>query len=72
LAPVPAAVLPALLMFNVGVETGQVLFISVVSVLLAGLNHLHSHTALSLSRAMPYAIGGVAAFWTIDRVVAFL
>jgi hypothetical protein len=70
---VPQNAVPlALLMFNVGVETGQVLFISVVSVLLAGLNHLHSHTALSLSRAMPYAIGGVAAFWTIDRVVAFL
>jgi hypothetical protein len=70
---VPQNAVPlALLMFNVGVETGQVLFISVVSVLLAGLNHLHSHTALSLSRAMPYAIGGIAAFWTIDRVSAFL
>jgi len=70
---VPQNAVPlALLMFNVGVETGQVLFITVVSVLLAGLHHLHNQTALSLSRAMPYAIGGVAAFWTIDRVSSFL
>jgi hypothetical protein len=70
---VPQNAVPlALLMFNVGVETGQVLFISVVAVLLAGLHHLHSQTALNLSRAMPYAIGGIAAFWTIDRVSAFL
>jgi hypothetical protein len=70
---VPQNAVPlALLMFNVGVETGQVLFITVVSVLLAGVHHLHNQTALSLSRAMPYAIGGVAAFWTIDRVSSFL
>ncbi len=62
----------ALLMFNVGVETGQVLFVIAVSLLLAGLHHLHGRTALTLSRAAPYAIGGVAAFWTIERVGAFL
>ena len=70
---VPQNAVPlALLMFNLGVETGQIMFVVVVSMLLAGLHRLHSHTALSLARATPYAIGGVAAFWTIDRVSAFL
>jgi hypothetical protein len=59
----------ALLMFNVGVETGQVMFVTGVSLLLAGLHRIHTHSALTLSRATPYAIGGVAAFWTIDRLV---
>jgi hypothetical protein len=62
----------ALLMFNVGVETGQVLFVVAVSLLLAGLHKLHSQTALKVGRAVPYAIGGVAAFWTIQRVGSFL
>ena len=62
----------ALLMFNVGVETGQVMFVVAVSLLLAGLHQLHSRTALAVGRAAPYAIGGVAAFWTIQRVGAFL
>ena len=62
----------ALLMFNVGVETGQVMFVVAVSLLLAGLNQIHSRTALTVGRAAPYAIGGVAAFWTIQRVVSFL
>jgi hypothetical protein len=58
----------ALLMFNVGVETGQVLFVVVVSLLLAGLHRLHGRSALTLARATPYAIGGVAAFWTLQRL----
>jgi len=62
----------ALLMFNVGVETGQVMFVVAVSLLLAGLHKLHGRTALKVGRAAPYAIGGVAAFWTIQRVVSFL
>ena len=59
----------ALLMFNLGVETGQVMFVLAVSLLLAGLHRLHGHTVLTLTRATPYAIGGIAAYWTIDRLV---
>ena len=62
----------ALLMFNVGVETGQVMFVIAVSLLLAGLNRLHSPAAMAGMRAAPYAIGGLAAFWTIQRVDSFL
>jgi len=70
---VPQHAVPlTLLMFNLGVETGQVLFVLVMSMLLAGLHRLHGHTALTLMRATPYAIGGVAAYWTIDRVSSFL
>jgi len=68
---VPSNEVPlALLMFNVGVETGQVMFVTVVALLLAGLHRIHTHSALTLARATPYAIGGVAAFWTIERTVS--
>jgi hypothetical protein len=60
----------ALLMFNVGVETGQVMFVVAVSMLLVGIRRLHDQSALTLARSAPYAIGGVAAFWTIERLVA--
>ena len=67
----PQTELPlALLMFNVGVETGQVLFVTIVSLLLAGLHRMHGRTALTLARATPFAIGGIAAYWTIDRLVS--
>jgi hypothetical protein len=67
---VPADEVPlTLLMFNVGVETGQILFVCAVSLLLAGLHRIHTHSALTLARATPYVIGGVAAFWTIERTV---
>jgi hypothetical protein len=59
-------------MFNLGVETGQVLFVIAVSLLLAGLHRVHGRTGHLVARATPYAIGGVAAFWTLERVNAFL
>jgi len=62
----------ALLMFNVGVETGQVIFVVVVSLLLAGLNRLHGRASFFAIRTAPYAIGGIAAFWTIQRVGSFI
>jgi hypothetical protein len=62
----------ALLMFNVGVETGQVLFVVVVSLLLAGLRRINPQSSVLVARTVPYAIGGVAAFWTIQRVGLFL
>lgn len=62
----------ALLMFNVGVETGQVMFVVAVSLLLAWLHRLHSQSGRLLVRTTPYAIGGLAAFWTLQRIDAFL
>jgi hydrogenase/urease accessory protein HupE len=62
----------ALLMFNVGVETGQLLFIAVVTSLIALLKRLPLTTPQGAWRVLPYSIGSVAAFWSIDRVMSFL
>ena len=62
----------ALFTFNVGVETGQVLFIGVVLSLIAVLKRLPLTAPQGAWRLLPYSIGGVAAFWTIDRVMSFL
>jgi len=43
-----------------------------VSLLLAGLHRIHNHSALALARATPYVIGGLAAFWTIERTIGLL
>jgi len=62
----------ALLMFNVGVETGQLLFIAVVLGLIALLKRLPLTAPQGAWRLLPYGIGSVAAFWTIERVMSFL
>ena len=62
----------ALLMFNVGVETGQLLFIAVVLTLIAVLKRMPFTLPKGAWRVVPYAIGSVAAFWTIERVMSFL
>jgi len=62
----------ALFMFNVGVETGQLLFIAVVLSLIAMLKRLPVTAPQGVWRLLPYSIGSVAAFWTIERVVSFL
>ncbi len=62
----------ALLMFNVGVETGQLLFIVAVISLLALLRRLPLQVPQGAWRVLPYSIGSVAAFWTIERVMSFI
>jgi len=62
----------ALLMFNVGVEFGQLLFIAVVLGLFGLLRRLPVTLPQGAWRVLPYSIGSVAAFWTIDRVISFL
>ncbi len=68
---VPAHEVPlALLMFNVGVETGQILFVAAVVGALAALHQLPLASPRWAWRLAPYTIGSLAAFWTIQRVVA--
>ncbi len=62
----------ALLMFNVGVETGQLMFIAVVLTLFAVLRRLPVTPPQGAWRVLPYSIGSIAAYWTIDRVMSFL
>jgi hypothetical protein len=70
---VPQAEVPlALLMFNVGVETGQLLFIAVVLSLIALLKRLPMKAPEGAWRTAPYTIGSLAAFWTVQRVMSFM
>ncbi len=61
----------ALLTFNVGVEAGQILFIIAV----LGLFHIIKRVIKTEPRwavpATAYGIGGIAAFWVIERVNGF-
>ncbi len=57
-------------MFNIGVECGQILFLGAVLAIVAVLHRLPFRLPQGSWRAMPYAIGSAAAFWTIDRVVS--
>lgn len=68
----PETAIPvALLMFNVGVEIGQVFFVAVVAGLGLLLHRVHSVSMPLVSRSVSYIIGSVAAFWTIERVASF-
>jgi hypothetical protein len=62
----------ALLMFNVGVETGQILFVSMVLMLMAVHRRLPVDWPKGSWKLMPYAIGSTAAFWTLQRVDSFI
>ncbi|MEM1402547.1 MAG: HupE/UreJ family protein [Pseudomonadota bacterium] len=62
----------ALLMFNVGVEAGQLLFVAVCVVLATALFRFTHVSFPVVSRAISYVIGSVAAFWTIERVASFV
>jgi hydrogenase/urease accessory protein HupE len=61
----------ALLTFNVGVEIGQLLFVAFAVGARAVLVRLPVMQQSWLSYATPYAIGGVAMFWVIERIAAF-
>ena len=72
----PQAAIPvALFFFNVGVEIGQLLFIASVFAVIALARQVARRIAVPQPawawRVPPYAIGGVAAFWVIQRVAAF-
>lgn len=60
----------ALLAFNLGVETGQVLVIAAVLALRAVLVRLAPDRDAALIRAASYAIGITASYWLIERVMA--
>ena len=61
----------ALLMFNVGVETGQLMFVGVV-VAIRELLRRPFNWPREGGRIMPYAIGGIASFWFIQRISGFV
>jgi hydrogenase/urease accessory protein HupE len=70
----------ALLFFNVGVEIGQLLFVAAVLSLIWLLHHVASQLLEAafvrrafdrLDVAVAYGIGGVAAYWLIERTTSF-
>jgi hydrogenase/urease accessory protein HupE len=61
----------ALLMFNVGVEIGQLLFIAASLAVIWLLQRLHKDWPAWLQHAPAYGIGGLAAFWVIERIAGF-
>ncbi len=61
----------ALLMFNVGVELGQLLFIAVILATALLLKKLSREWPVWLGQVPAYGIGGIAAFWLIERVAGF-
>ena len=71
----PLSIPMALLFFNVGVEIGQLIFIAVVLALVALGRHAASRLQWQAPgwwwRVPPYAIGGIASFWVVQRVAAF-
>ena len=61
----------ALLTFNVGVEIGQLLFVCAMLAVRALAVRILSLPPELAPKVAAYAIGTVAAFWTIERVAAF-
>ena len=62
----------ALLMFNIGVETGQLLFLTVILSIKSTISHLPINLPPGAWRFFPYAIGGIASYWLIERVTSFV
>jgi hydrogenase/urease accessory protein HupE len=61
----------ALLFFNVGVEVGQLMFVSGVLVVTWMINKMKFRWPVWVEHAPAYAIGSLAAFWFIQRTVSF-
>ena len=64
-------ILMALLMFNAGVELGQLAFVAFALGCAVVLKHLWSDLQQWGPVAVSYGIGSVAAFWALERVIAW-
>ena len=61
----------ALFLFNVGVEAGQLAFVFVMLLLIAGIRRLQIQLPQWIYKAPAYLIGAMAMYWFIERAVAF-
>jgi HupE / UreJ protein len=69
----PARHIPmALLLFNIGIELGQICFVILLLLAARALRQVAPALMARFQRAPAYAIGGVASFWLIQRCVAIL
>jgi HupE / UreJ protein len=62
----------ALLLFNVGVELGQLAFVLALLVLARSARRVGLHGPLALQRLPGYLVGTLGAFWTIQRTLVLL
>lgn len=61
----------ALLLFNLGVEAGQVAFVIALAVLTAGLTYVARNWLSRGKIAAAYLVGVSGTIWLVERVVAF-
>jgi hydrogenase/urease accessory protein HupE len=61
----------ALFTFNVGVEAGQLIFVAAVLAMSAVFRLLVKVSLPPLRIATAYGIGGISAFWVIERITGF-
>jgi len=64
-----ASILSPLLRFNLGVEIGQLAFVSVCLALLALLQKVASARVARVERVAVYAMGSLAAYWLFGRTL---
>ena len=62
----------ALLLFNVGVELGQLAFVLLIVLLERAFRQLQIHWPIIVQRLPGYVVGALGAFWTIQRVAILL
>jgi hydrogenase/urease accessory protein HupE len=58
----------ALLLFNCGVEVGQLMFVAAVLVFIAAFRRIVAQPPFWMRWVAPYAVGALASFWMIQRV----
>jgi len=69
----PQAEIPlALLLFNVGVEIGQLAFVLLILLLERAFHLLEIHWPKVVERLPGYLVGALGAFWTIQRITILL
>jgi hypothetical protein len=69
----PRAEIPvALLLLNLGVEAGQLLFVFVVLLFERAFRVLEVHLPRAVEALPAYAVGSLGAYWTIQRVIMML
>ena len=69
----PSAEIPiALLLFNLGVELGQISFVILILLLLRSFHMLEIHWPRWVELLPGYAVGSLGAFWTIQRVMMMI
>ena len=59
----------ALLMFNVGVEIGQLAFVALILLLVRAFKVLQVRWPRPVELLPAYVVGSLGAFWTIQRLV---